>query len=628
MGNLCKGPAPANTTSEKYKESSSSSNNGDGEPTASLSNSTSGMANELENTKQKHNHSTPRQNLKAALIPHVKIHRDQHITDLYDLTEEKLGEGMTGAVVKAKVKSSGQAVAVKNVRKNLVRDVKALLKEIALLAQCDHPNIVRIIGSAEDKHNVYMALEVCTGGALLDTLMNNAAHHFTETEVGHMAVMMFRAIDYCHSHGIAHRDLKLDNWLFEKENGELKLIDFGLSKKFYSGDYDHHGMLRMTSFLGTPGFVAPEMQQTHFGERAEYTDMVDIWSLGVIIFALLSGRMPFKRKPSDCVPLEDKESRAYRRSFNKTPWEQISTSCKEFVEQLLDPNPDSRLSAEEALKHPFLIKHAKSLKQKRESMVESSGNRLSLKKQESVALTRMTQFARTDALQKAAMMLIAHELHQDEIDELRTIFYRLDTDNDGEITWREMKAGFLELNATPPEAVHQLFEAFVEDAADGEFEDDEIIPYSYFLAATMDHHVLRNIDRLREAFHAFDPDDTGMVDLHKVMELLDDHKQKKHGSDTTIVKQHITRGRSENKCEDTRHVTFDEFVAALDAFQKTSTSNFETSLENHPEKDTHRKKFINQKSLRTQSTTSGIDDSDANVVPVNSKNVSAELASN
>ena len=615
-------------TAEKYNqshESSTSTNNTSSNNDVS-DKSSSGYVNELEKTKSSHKHSTtPRQNLKAALIPHVKIHRNQHITDLYDLTEEKLGEGMTGAVVKATVKGSGQEVAVKNVRKNLVRDVKALLKEIALLAQCDHPNIVRIIGSAEDKHNVYMALEVCSGGALLDTLMNNSAHHFTEKEVGHMAVMMFRAIDYCHSHGIAHRDLKLDNWLFDGK-GELKLIDFGLSKKFYSGDYDHHGVLRMTSFLGTPGFVAPEMQQTHFGERAEYTDLVDIWALGVIIFALLSGRMPFKRKPSDCVPLEDKEARAYRKSFHKAPWDTISESCKEFVESLLDPNPDTRLSAEKALKHPFLMKHAETLKTKRESMfVGQKSGRGSLKQRESIALTRMTEFARTDKLQKAAMLLIAHELHQDEIEELRTIFYRLDTDNDGEITWREMKAGFLELDSTPPEAVHELFEGFIESEKSTNYQDDQVIPYSYFLAATMDHHVLRNIDRLREAFHAYDPDDTGMVDLHKIMELLDDHTTKKHGSNVDLVKDHITQTREENKCEDTRHVTFDEFVNALNAFQDTTNEDWEEKLESHTdivEKQNHRKKFISQKSSAVSAAAST---EDASVKTIDSQNISAEM---
>ena len=359
---------------------------------------------ELEQTKRRHSSTaTSRQSIKAALIPHVRLHRRQKITDLYTLTDEKLGEGMTGAVFKATIKSSGQQVAIKNVRKQLIRDVKALLKEISLLAQCDHPNIVRIMGSAEDKHNVYMALEVCTGGALLDTLMSSATHHFEEDNVGRMAVMMFRAIEYCHSHGVAHRDLKLDNWLFEKENGELKLIDFGLSKKFYSGDYDQHGQLRMTAFLGTPGFVAPEMQQTHLHERSAYTNKVDIWSLGVIVFALLSGKMPFKRKPTDCVPLEDKEGRVYRRSFAKEPWTTLSEECIDFVESILDPNPDTRPDALAALEHPFLLKHAATLKEKR---LHTTLSGKTLIKQEETALRRMTDFARMDALQKAAMMLM------------------------------------------------------------------------------------------------------------------------------------------------------------------------------------------------------------------------------
>ena len=446
--------------------------------------------------------ATPRRAAKASLIPHVKLHRGQTIEDLYDFTDTaKLGEGMTGAVVKAVHKISGQPVALKKVQKGLVRDVNALLREIALLAQCDHPNIVRIVGSAEDKNYVYMALEICTGGALLDSLMNSKAHYFSEAQVGRLAVMMFRAVEYCHHIGIAHRDLKLDNWLFESPDGELKLIDFGLSKKFYAGDYNHHGMMRMTSFLGTPGFVAPEMQQTHLGERTEYNNQVDIWSLGVIVFALLSGRMPFKRKPSDCVPLEDKESRAYRKSFGKSPWPQISDDCIDFVERILDPNPTTRPSAKQALQHPWLKKAAHSLKEKR-LLIFKEGT--ALMDQETAALERMTQFARTDALQKAAMMLIVHELHQDEIHELRAIFYELDNTNNGEITWKEMKEGFLDARVSLPEdAVHSLFDSIIGDEQGQKFSDNDVIPYSYFLAATMDHHLLRNTARLREVCGVF-----------------------------------------------------------------------------------------------------------------------------
>ena len=112
------------------------------------------------------------------------------------------------------------------------------------------------------------------------------------------------------------------------------------------------------------------------------------------MFALLSGRMPFKRKPSECVPLEDKENRAYRRSFSKAPWTELSDDCIDFIERVLDPDPDTRPSAKEALEHAWLKKASESLKRKRQSTYK---NGRALVQQESMALERMTQFARTDA---------------------------------------------------------------------------------------------------------------------------------------------------------------------------------------------------------------------------------------
>ena len=153
--------------------------------------------------------------------------------------------------------------------------------------------------------------------------------------------------------------------------------------------------------------------------------------------------------------------------------------------------------SQKALEHAWLKKASESLKRKRQSTYK---NGRALVQQESVALERMTQFARTDALQKAAMMLIVHELHQDEIDKLRTIFYELDKNNDGEITWKEMKDGFLDARVSlPEEEVHSLFDSILgANDADPKFSDNDVIPYSFFLAATMDHHVLRNKARLRE----------------------------------------------------------------------------------------------------------------------------------
>ena len=170
----------------------------------SMEASSEGLVSQVARAKLDAQH---RSSLKSALIPHIKLHKGQTVSDLYDFGGEtvKLGEGMTGAVVRAKDRSTGQFVALKNVKKHLVNDVTALLKEIALLAQLDHPNIVRLIGSCEDSHNVYMALELCSGGALLDVLMKSQSHHFSEEYVGRMMVMACRAVDFCHKQGIAHR---------------------------------------------------------------------------------------------------------------------------------------------------------------------------------------------------------------------------------------------------------------------------------------------------------------------------------------------------------------------------------------------------------------------------------------
>ena len=122
-------------------------------------------------------------------------------------------------------------MALKHVKKSVVRDLKALRKEIQLLRELDHPNIVRLRSTWEDHHSYYMILDLCSGGALLDKLLETPDRRFPEKTVAKLLVSMCRAIEYCHNSGICHRDLKMDNWLFEKEGGDIVLIDFGGFKR-------------------------------------------------------------------------------------------------------------------------------------------------------------------------------------------------------------------------------------------------------------------------------------------------------------------------------------------------------------------------------------------------------------
>ena len=195
------------------------------------------------------------------------LQKGERISKFLDLgNDEVLGEGMTGQVTRAIHLPTNEEVAVKRVSKHVVRDMKALRLEIQFLSTLKHRNVVQLKAAYEDAKMVYMVLELCPGGDLLDRLLSKKNHRYTETEVRSLVGQMISAIGYVHSNGICHRDLKMDNWLFvndDHKNPQLKLIDFGLSKKHYK---EHAMVSEMKTFLGTPGFLAPEIQRAYYGE--------------------------------------------------------------------------------------------------------------------------------------------------------------------------------------------------------------------------------------------------------------------------------------------------------------------------------------------------------------------------
>ena len=142
-----------------------------------------------------------------------------------------------GAVVKARNRENGNWYALKTIDKNLCGDLEKLREEVSIIKQLDHPNIAKMFESFEDTNTIYLVMELCTGGELYDRLAK--LQHFREHDAARLVSKMFTAVRYCHDHGVAHRDLKLQNWLFEndEDNAEVKLIDFGLSKRYYRSPY-------------------------------------------------------------------------------------------------------------------------------------------------------------------------------------------------------------------------------------------------------------------------------------------------------------------------------------------------------------------------------------------------------
>merc|ERR1719159_250133 len=176
------------------------------------------------------------------------------ITEFYDIDKKKLGEGSYGAVSKCTSKATGVTRAVKSISKAQMKNLDRFKQEIAIMKIMDHPNIIKLYESFEDHRNIYLIMELCTGGELFDRIIDSG--HFTEVQAAVVMQNMFRAIFYMHENHICHRDLKPENFLFTtKENIEkthLKVIDFGLACKFTDGQV-------LTTKAGTPYYVAPQV---------------------------------------------------------------------------------------------------------------------------------------------------------------------------------------------------------------------------------------------------------------------------------------------------------------------------------------------------------------------------------
>jgi calcium-dependent protein kinase len=212
--------------------------------------------------------------------------------------EKLLGGGHFGTVRLAHRISDPHVAryAVKSILKeNIKKDVKLLEEELAILSEVDHPNIIKFHETYIDYRYVHIVMELSEGGELFDKIVE--MHKFTEHQAADLMKKILSSVKHLHEHGICHRDLKPENFIFsdKTEEAEIKLIDFGLSKRFGpNAGNDHSGLGsvsmedKMHTIVGTPYYVAPEVL------LGSYDFSCDVWSLGVILFILLCGYPPFE----------------------------------------------------------------------------------------------------------------------------------------------------------------------------------------------------------------------------------------------------------------------------------------------------------------------------------------------
>jgi len=205
------------------------------------------------------------------------------IDNFYEIESLKIGEGSYGRVCKCLNKSTGGARAVKILNKyGRHLQVEKIAKEIQMLKEMDHPNIVRMFETFEDKKCVYIVTELCAGGEVFDKLLE--VSKFTELQSAILMKQVFRAVFYMHEKSVCHRDLKIENFclcrLGPLEDNAIKIIDFG-SARFFEPKQS------MTSKVGAPYFIAPQVL------LGRYNESCDMWTLGVVMYVMMCGYPPF-----------------------------------------------------------------------------------------------------------------------------------------------------------------------------------------------------------------------------------------------------------------------------------------------------------------------------------------------
>lgn len=266
-------------------------------------------------------------------------------SDMYEVHgTSKLGKGSYGSVYLATHRVTGdeRAVKVMNVDRITSYYLRKLHTEIAILKTLDHPNIIKLKDVFFGKRSVYIVTDLCKGGELFELLNSgkNQGFVFREDRASKLMKDMFSAVNYLHANNIVHRDLKLENFLFEDHNSSspLILIDFGLSKH-YSPDE------RLSQKVGSCYYTAPEVLNGNYDFRC------DIWSLGVLCYMLLSGSPPFFGKSVEDVyqSILTKEA-----TYTDKKFKHVSNCCMDFMKRLLVREPRHRMTTSEALRHPFL----------------------------------------------------------------------------------------------------------------------------------------------------------------------------------------------------------------------------------------------------------------------------------
>ena len=438
------------------------------------------------------------------------------LEDKYEIVKE-IGSGGFSRCLQVKNKTTGLLFACKELAKKKVSDYEGLMREVNLMIKLDHPNIIKLYEVYETEKNIYLIMELCTGGELFDRIVDNTENgiQFTEKQAASLFKQMMSAINYCHKNGIVHRDLKPENLLYlnKDENSPIKVIDFGMSKRFDSKTY-------MSEKVGTAYYISPEVL------HGKYDEKCDIWSAGVILYIIICGYPCFNGEDDDEIFEAIQKGKI---AFPSPEWDDVSDDAKQLIKKMCC-SPEKRLTAEQVLKETWVKDNA------------PNSGKISLP----MKADGFKNYANSNKLRKAVLTYIASRLSEQEIKKIKEVFQIIDVDNDGKLSLEEMKKAVTLANDRKIEFNEEIFKSIDTDNSGN-------IEYTEFISACIEKNVYLNEEKLKDAFKLFDADNSGKISRAEIERVL--HMSKHSKEIDTIMDKHDTNKDGE--------IDFQEFLSMM-----------------------------------------------------------------
>ncbi|CDW81372.1 protein kinase domain containing protein [Stylonychia lemnae] len=440
-----------------------------------------------------------------------------------------LGQGSFGKVMKAEHMKASADVAVKIIEKSKVREHKILEElmqnELKVLEETTHPHIMKIIQLLEDEDHYYIVSELLAGGELYERIVK--MKHFSEKNAAILTYQILLAVSYMHNQNIVHRDIKPENILLENEdvnNLNVKMTDFGFACFFDPAK-------GVSQTLGSPLYMAPEIIQ-----EKQYDQRVDIWSIGVIVYILLSGRPPFRGKSK---PEIFKSILHHDLSFDHEIWDKISQDAKDFIRLALQKDHTRRANAKDLLDHAWIIKHINNKQVTQEVQLDVINN--------------LREFRNAGKFQVGVLsFLVSMKTSSEELEELKQLFLQLDTSKDGTLSIEEIQQGINQLKGKLGNSRIDYKDMMASMDQDG----NGVVDYTEFITAAIDKVAILNKKNLISAFQSIDLDNNGSITIDELKQCFDNAEDKKDESLWQELMNEVDKNND-------NLISFDEFTEAM-----------------------------------------------------------------